>query len=692
MRNAESVEGTGTEVARLSLQSATKKGFYCLYASSRLRVQITYKNKYYLAASAAFATFLVYLPALRNEFVYWDDNLYIFENPYIHSLDAAFFRWAFLDFHISNWHPLTWISHAVDYAIWGLYPLGHHLTNIILHTANTALVVLLALKLLETARESSEQNASSPFLNDRTVLIAAAMTGVLFGIHPVHVESVAWVSERKDLLCALFFLLSVLSYTSFMSYRSQKTYFLSLFFFILALLSKPMAVSLPVVLLILDWYPFGAARSLKSLWISTVEKLPFFTLSLASSIITIIAQKAGGTLLSIDKVPSSIRVPVAAKALVAYLGKILLPINLIPFYPYPKDVSLFSFEYFLAICLVIGITAACMALARKQKFLLSAWGYYVVTLIPVLGIIQVGAQSMADRYTYLPGIGPFLIAGLCAAWVAERVNAVKSPRLITKAFSVIVVLLLGISLSYATNEQIAIWRNSISLWSYVMEKEPERVPIAYNNRGLVYYKTGQFDKAIADFHKAVTLKPSYIDAYSNLGMAFFKIARFDEAIVNFDKAIALDPAYYKAYNNRALAFGAMGKFDKAVEDYNRVITLKPSSPQAYYNLGVLHAQAGFFDQAIKYFSQTIAVDSEYVDAYNSRGITYSLLNQFDRALDDFARALSLNQNPVAVYMNRGNLYVKYGREDLAVADFQKACALGDEAGCSLANKLIQGLP
>jgi len=256
---------------------------------------------------------------------------------------------------------------------------------------------------------------------------------------------------------------------------------------------------------------------------------------------------------------------------------------------------------------------------------------------------------MADRYTYLPSIGPFLIAGLCVAWMEEKVKAVESTALLTKAIRVIFALLLVISLSYITIEQIAVWRDSIGLWTYVIEKEPERVPIAYNNRGLVYYKAGQFDRAVADFHKAVTFRSSYIDAYSNLGMAFFKSGRLDEAIANLDKAIALDPAYYKAYNNRALVFGAMGKFDKAVEDYNRVIALKPSSPQAYYNLGVLHAQNGFFDQAIKYFSQSIAVDPEYADAYNNRGI----------------------------------LYWKLGRNDLALADFQKACQLGIREACDV---------
>ncbi len=248
-------------------------------------MQKTNKVRFLFAALIAFLTFIVYLPALRNGFVYWDDNLYVFENPDIRSLDLAFFRWAFFGFHVSNWHPLTWISHALDYALWGMNPLGHHLTSIILHAVNTALVVLLALKLLDIVREKSEEKASALFLNNRAVLIAAGVTGLLFGIHPVHVESVAWVSERKDLLCALFFLLSIMMYVNAVTRMGHgaegktvpmRALLSALCFFVLALLSKPMAVSLPIVLMILDWYPLNRMRSWKALWPIGIEKLPFF--------------------------------------------------------------------------------------------------------------------------------------------------------------------------------------------------------------------------------------------------------------------------------------------------------------------------------------------------------------------------------------------------------------------------------
>jgi tetratricopeptide (TPR) repeat protein len=501
----------------------------------------------YLAAAVALVTFIVYLPALHNEFVYWDDNLYVFENPNIRSLDAAFFQWAFLEFHVSNWHPLTWISHAVDYAIWGLNPLGHHLTNIILHAVNTALVVVLALKLLEFVREQSALKETGSFLNNRMILIAAGATGLLFGIHPVHVESVAWISERKDLLCALFFLLSVIWYANYVSYKTYKTYMLTLGFFVLALFSKPMAVTLPVALLILDWYPFNRIRSPRKAWGSIVEKLPFIFLSLFSSLLTLLAQREGNSMAPLDFVPLSTRLLVAVQSLAVYIQNMLLPLNLIPLYPYPKDVSLFSFKYASTLLLVMGATAICAVLARKRKIWLSVWSFYVIMLIPVLGIIQVGNQPMADRYAYLPSLGPFLLAGAGVAWISEKAFREKRRGLFITGATIIIALLLVCCLSILTVRQTAIWRNSISLWTYVIEKEPERIPLAYNNRGMVFYKAGMFDRALADFDQAIGMDPEYAKAYYNRGSTYDTMGQLDKAIVDYRKTISLDPYYYEAH-------------------------------------------------------------------------------------------------------------------------------------------------
>jgi hypothetical protein len=394
-------------------------------------------SRYWLAAAIAVITFAVYLPSLRNDFVEWDDSTYIIENPFIRSFNMTFLRRAFFEFYASNWHPLTWVSHALDYAIWGLNPLGHHLTSIILHAINTFIVVLLIIRLVQAKKETAVIG-QSVFSDERAVFITGGVAGLLFGLHPLHVESVAWIAERKDLLCALFFLLSMTWYVRYRRVEEnegvqrdsipiflERNYLLSLGFFVLALLSKPMAVTLPVIFLIVDWNPFERIRSLKTFLTALLEKVPFLALSLISSILTVLAQRAGGAVTSVEETPILTRVFVAAKSLVAYIWKMIMPLNLIPYYPYPENLSPLSFEYLLAVALVVGISVICAMIAKKKKqnLLLSVWGYYVISLLPVIGLIQVGGQSMADRYTYLPSIGPFFLMGLVAAWGLMKMNS-----------------------------------------------------------------------------------------------------------------------------------------------------------------------------------------------------------------------------------------------------------------------------
>ncbi len=477
------------------------------------------RNKYNLAVLIAVVTFLVYLPSLQNDFINsWDDNRYISENSFIRSLDSQLLESAFAGFYSANWHPLTWLSHAVDYALWGLNPFGHHLTNNILHALNALLVVFLVLRLMEVFKQTAGHNGQSQLhLDDRAIMITAAVSGLLFGLHPIHVESVAWISERKDLLCAFFFLLTIITYTHYVSDINarasltlaarffNKKYLLAIGFFTLSLLSKSMAVTLPFVLLILDWYLFGRVQSFRNLRTALIEKLPFFALSLISSLLTVLAQEAAGAVNSAGGIPVALRVlMIPPKALVAYLTKMMVPIDLVPFYPYPKNISLFSPEYIIPIVVVMAITAACIAVVRKQRLWMSVWSYYVITLIPVLGIIQVGDQSMADRYTYLPSLGPFLLIGLTASKAYEKVSAFNRWRVTLKIASSLIALGMLAALSYATVQQLGIWKNDITFWNYVIEEEPS-VGIAHFNLGVVYMANGFNDMARKEFESALAI-------------------------------------------------------------------------------------------------------------------------------------------------------------------------------------------
>ena len=665
----------------------------------------TLNAKYYLAASVAFITFFVYLPVLQNAFVQRDDGPYIFANTHIRSFDAAFFKWAFLDFHESNWHPLTWISHALDYALWGLTPLGHHLTSIVLHAINTFLVVFLVVRILEAWQAGAGEDEPSPFPNGRRILIAAGTTGLLFGLHPLHVESVAWAAERKDLLCALFFLLSVLTYTQYAVSRetgagangcspvpsghavrkdffTNRQYLLALGFFVLALLSKPMAVSLPLVLLILDWHPFDRIRSLETLRCVLVEKLPFLALSLGSSIVTVLAQRAGGAMALMSAVPLPKRVLVAAKSLNVYLGKMMWPLDLVPFYPYPKDISFWNREYIAAVVSLIGITAVCIILAKKRKWWLAAWGYYVVTLVPVLGIVQVGGQAMADRYTYLPSVGPFLLVGAAVAGVLRKAEMPAPRDRIAKAAFILVVLFVFISLSWLTFKQIGIWKNDLDLWNHVIKKEPEPNPLAYSSRGMLFFDRGLFDEAIADFTVIINQDPSSYPAYLYRGMAFYNRGRLDQAIDDYNKAIILHPSSVNAYMNRGMALGDKGLLEKAIEDYGRVIALDPSNNAAYNNMGALYGKAGMSVKAIEAFTRAIATGPDRAESYFNRGLAYASQGQYGKALEDLSRTIELNRNDAAAHLSRGRLRLITGKTGLAAEDFQKACELGNSEGCS----------
>lgn len=615
-----------------------------------LQIEKNRHARYYLAAFVSLITFLAYLPALRNGFVEWDDPEYVLENPHIYTFTAAFFRWAFSSFYATNWHPLTWMSHALDYALWGLDPMGHHLTNNLLHAANSFLVVLLAIRLMAAWKANANNNVRSSFPDERAMLIAGGVTGLLFGLHPVHVESVAWVAERKDLLCGLFFLVSIMVYLSYVSQRTFRTYFLSLCVFALALLSKPMAVTLPLVLLILDWFPFGRIHSLKSFRSAVVEKIPFIALSLASSTLTVLAQREA--IHSFEVIPLSSRLCVAAGSIVAYLVKMAWPLNLVPFYPYPKEVSFFSLKYLSAMIIVAGITAICIAFVKKRGLFLAGWGCYVITLVPVLGIVQVGEQAMADRYTYLPSLGPFLIAGLGAAWVLTRTHTAQRGAILNRVAAAAAVFAF-ISLIWLTVDQIVIWKNSITLLTAVIDKEPE-LPFAYNNRGNAYRSKGQLEKAMQDF----------------------------------DRAVSLDPSYYRAYNNRGAVYSEMGRLDKAMEDIDRSLALNPRSDISYNNKGMVYGKTGSFDKAIEQFNKAIEMNPDYPGAYSNRGLAYSLIGEHDRALRDLNRALELDARYAAAYGNRGDLYLKTGKRELALSDLQKACGLGDRGACRALKKLV----
>ena len=590
-------------------------------------------------------TFIVYLPALRNGFVNWDDPDYVYENQNIQSIDSRSLGWMFSTFHLQIWHPLTWLSHAVDYVIWGLNPMGHHLTSMIFHGMNAFLIVLLTMHLLD----KRSQELLSPPLYSRShqgALIVATATGLLFGLHPVHVESVAWISERKDVLYAFFYLLSIISYLKYASseQRRQKVrnYILCLLFFILSIMSKPLAITLPVVLLILDIYPLGRL-DLMSLFNFRqrvfVEKLPFIVLGLSSAIITLMALQKE---ISSFAVHPGERILVAIESLAFYLSKMSWPVGLSPLYPYPVRISLFSLQYVSSVFLILGITSLCILSWKKHKVFSAVWAYFIVTLLPVLKIVKVGTQAAADRYTYLPSVGPFLLIGLGIAWLWEKDiskrNVVTPQRLSIIFFSI---LITGI-LSVMTINQTGIWKNSLTLWNAELKRYS--IPAAYNNRGDSYLALGQYQRAIEDY----------------------------------DKTIELDRDYAKGYNNRGIAYGDLGKYQLALEDFDAYIKRNSNEPTAYFNRGNIFKILGNYRKAIDDYNKAIELDPRKADVFNNRGNTFLKLNSYQKAIDDFTMAIRLNGNDDKAYLNRGIAYEGLGNYGEALADYRTSARLGNK--------------
>jgi protein O-mannosyl-transferase len=571
------------------------------------------------ALAVAFVVVLPYLPALRNGFVNWDDDLYVYNNPQVKSIAPSSLLRAFTHIHETsgNWHPLTMISHAADYAIWGLRPLGHHLTSILLHGLNAALVALVAVRLLQA-------RAAGRALSRPGMVVAGVVAGLLFGLHPLHVESVAWVSERKDLLSALFYLLGVLSYLGYARHAGgavgpwkDRRYLTTLLCFVLALLSKPMALSFPFVLLIIDWYPLyrlqraGVRRLL-------LEKIPFFLLDLGLATVAVLAQGASGAFRPLAEVTMGARVLVAIKAATTYLAKTVLPAGLLPFYSYPAHVSLLSWEFGVPTVVMAAAVVGCLATGRQHRVFAAVLVSYAVVLLPVLGIVQIGPQAMADRYTYLPSV-PLVVlvgAGGGALWDRCGVAATWWRR---ATFVTAALLWLGL-LSWQSVRQIGLWKNGETLWSRVLQFEPWNTE-AYNNRASYYYDRGEYDKALADYDSALSVQPS-------LGRAHASKRR---------------SAYF---NDRAITYVRLGRYAEALADEDQAIGLRPTEASYYFNRGKIHFLAGRNPEARDDFDRAIAASPVANPTYfEKRGLVYRRLGMEDRALDDLKRAQMLRSAP-----------------------------------------------
>jgi protein O-mannosyl-transferase len=642
----------------------------------------------------ALGTIALYSPIVRHDFLNYDDDAYITQNPHVTSgLSWAGIRWAFTSGYAANWHPLTWISHMLDCQFFGLNPAGHHLVNVLFHAANTVLLFILLNYLTRASWRS-------------------AFVAALFAWHPLHVESVAWASERKDVLSAFFWMLTLLCYarsalkkmedggsetkvaqsvpapSSILHSQSSPFYWLALLFFACGLMSKPMVVTLPFVLLLIDVWPLQRFNT-STLQRLILEKIPFFALSLIGSVVTYLAQKTGG---AVTCEPFSFRISNALWAYERYLSKVFWPSNLAIVYPFPEHgLMLLAIQsgIVLILCSILMIL-----LSRRRPYLLVGWFWFLGMLVPVIGIVQVGAASMADRYTYLPAIGLFVVV----TWgFADLVQSPRGKPIL--AVAAIAVLAAGVVF---TSIQITYWRNSITLFRHALAVTTDNF-VACSCLGQALDAAGDEKDAVVDGDEAVRINPDYpagqfflaqalwksgkqsqalahIDAATQasshdsnfqyiLGKFLLEHGKTDEGIARFEAALELDPAFAEAHNAVGKAFLQQGAMQKAADELLRAVKLEPDNAQFHYDLGtVLLNESKMLPATVEFF-EAVQRQPNFAAAYENLGICWARMGKMEDAIRDLSKAVELQPNDPESRFNLGFAFLNTHQAAQAAEQF-----------------------
>ena len=532
------------------------------------------------------ATLALYNPVNRHPFVNYDDDRYITENLHVHNgLTWRTITWAFTATEQGNWHPLTWLSHALDYQLFHQNPAGHHLTSLLIHAANA---VLLFLFLMYATRRLGP-----------SLFVAA-----LFALHPINVESVAWVAERKNVLCTFFFFATLIAYCWYARQPDWRRYLVFAGLFVLGLMSKPMVITLPFVLLLLDYWPLGRIRgghadaTAAPLSKLVVEKLPLIALSAASAVITMQAQRAGGAMRSTAQFSLAVRLENAVMAYAMYLWKMIWPSHLSPIYPHPGD-SLAGWQVGTSALVLLAVTAVALKF-RARRYLLTGWLWFLGTLVPVIGLVQVGDQAMADRYAYIPLVGIFIMI----AWRIADLADSKQIGLVVRVIPAACVLL---ALSFATNRQLGYWSSNYDLWTHAVAVTGRNF-IAQDNLGGALLWLGKTDEAYLHFQAAAEINPLDPMSRSNLGAYLQEHGHMAEAIEKYNRVITLtsDPGLLAAtYANLGAAYRKLGEDEKARTSYDQALQLNPNQYNVYLGLGELLEKQSRLDDAISNYSKAV---------------------------------------------------------------------------------------
>lgn len=570
------------------------------------------------------AVLAVYGQVVTHDFVLYDDPVYVQENPTILAgLTQANIIWAFSTLSMANWHPLTWLSYMLDIRLLGPSPGAMVLENVALHALNSTLLFLFL------QRRSSATYRS-------------AMVAALFALHPLHVESVAWISERKDVLSTLFWLLTLILYSGYAKQRSVRCYFMALAAFSLGLMTKPMLVTLPLVMLLMDYWPLqrvitpgmgtetvdaGEARPTAVRLL--VEKLPFAALAIASCLITVVAQSGAMTPLNVSSISN--RISNSLNSYVAYLGKMFYPAGLSPFYPFPDVIP--SWQPFLSVIVIAAVTVLSYREHKRHPYLIVGWLWYLITMLPVIGIVRVGMHALADRYTYVPLIGIFIMLswGISDLW-NSRMN--ERRPLIAVSLAILV------ACSFLTWRQTAFWKDSSTLFNHAANVTNGNY-VASNILAIDQMKKGNYQEALRLFELSTTQAPWFIEPYIHKGNLLKRLGRNTEAIEAFNKAMVLNPYNASIYVDLGNLLATMGQMEEAVEYLKLGLRVDPRSASAHYDIALALHQLGRLEEALNHYRLSISFGPGFPDTHNNMGITLAELGRVDEAIIEFRNALRL---------------------------------------------------
>ncbi len=609
----------------------------------------------WIAIGLVALTAIVFAPVRQFSFVNWDDQSYITENPNIgEGLTWHSVRWALTTGYSPYWHPMTWLSHLLDVQLFGLDAGPHHVTSLLLHCLGTLAVFVLF-------RRMTAATGRSAFL--------AAM----FAVHPLHVESVAWIAERKDVLSTLFWALALLAYVAYVRRPTIGRYVGVVGLFALALMSKPMVVTLPFVLLLVDVWPLKRVRFTRAdatVWRRVaLEKLPLLALALCTSIATVIVQQRVGAMASFDVLPWRLRAANATVAYVEYVWKTIWPTDLAAFYPYHVYAT---WQVLCAALLIVGTSALVIRARHERPYLLVGWFWYLITLAPVIGLLQAGEQRIADRFMYVPMIGLLTVVSWGVFDLVERWGG--AVRWVPMAASAVVV-----ASAITARAQVEHWTDSVTLWEHATRATPDSY-IAFENLGQALRERGQLEEAAANYQRALALAPAGSPAYqaviyNSLGLVVTRQGRGDVAIAHFVAAARLNPQFAEAQSNLGNALAASNRLSEAVEHYRAAVSIKPDFTEALVGLGSALVSQNKAEEAVAAYNDALRMDPRLAQAHNGLGAALAMQGQDDRALTEYAEALRLKPDLPTAHLNIAVLQIKQGRMAEARQHLETALAV-----------------